>query len=43
VIAPEALHALLKAEELNLDSEEQAKQSAVLMQKCVWQGTHGEI
>jgi len=32
VIAPEALHALLKAEELNLDSEEQAKQSAVLMQ-----------
>jgi len=33
VIAPEALHALLKAPELNLDSEEQANQSAALLQK----------
>ena len=33
VIAPEALHALLKAPELNLDSEAQANQSAVLLQQ----------
>ncbi len=33
IIAPEALHALLKAEELNLDSESQAKNSAALLQK----------
>lgn len=33
IIAPEALHALLKAEELNLNSESQAKNSAALLQK----------
>ncbi len=33
IIAPEALHALLKAAELNLDSENQAKQSAEYLQK----------
>jgi DNA gyrase subunit B len=32
IIAPEALHALLKAQELNLDDEAQAKQSAILLQ-----------
>ncbi len=32
IIAPEALHALLKASELNLDSESQAKQSAEYLQ-----------
>jgi len=32
IIAPEALHALLKASDLNLDNEAQAKQSAVLLQ-----------
>jgi len=33
IIAPEALHALLKAADLNLDSEAQAKESAELLQK----------
>ena len=33
IIAQEALHALLKAPELNLDSEAQAKQSAILLQQ----------
>lgn len=34
VIAPEALHALLKAPEINLENEEQAKQSATSMQQA---------
>ena len=35
IVAPEALHALLKAPELNLDSESEAMQSAVnLQQRC---------
>ena len=33
IIAAEALHALLKAPELNLDSEAQAKHSAILLQQ----------
>ena len=33
IIAPEALHALLKSPELNLDSDSQAQQSAVNLQK----------
>lgn len=33
IIAPEALHALLKAPDLSLDSEEQANQSAELLQE----------